>query len=92
MKKNLVKIDNPILKLSQINGYYYNYLVPDGQKEVGVVAQEVEKVLPEIVRTDSKGYKSLDYSKLTPLLIEAIKEQQKQIEEMKKEIEELKKK
>ena len=99
LKKNLVKIDNALLKLSQINGYYYNYLVSDGQKEVGVVAQEVEKVLPEIVRTDSKGYKSLDYSKLTPLLIEAIKELQNQIELLKnlnefmqKEIAELKSK
>ena len=51
--------------------------------QLGVIAQEVEKVLPELVYTDDKGFKSVDYIKLTPVLIEAIKEQQKEIEELK---------
>ena len=51
--------------------------------QLGVIAQEVEAVVPEVVYTDDKGFKSVDYIKLTPVLIEAIKEQQKEIEELK---------
>ncbi|MFC4584931.1 tail fiber domain-containing protein [Sphaerisporangium corydalis] len=47
--------------------------------EIGVLAQDVERVLPELVHTDKAGYKSVDYGKLTAVLIEAIKEQQSQI-------------
>ena len=63
-----------------------------------MIAQEVEKVIPEIVRDkempliDDSGetYKTVDYEKLTAVLIEGVKEQQKQINELRKEIEELK--
>ncbi|MDF1550612.1 MAG: secretion protein Por, partial [Bacteroidales bacterium] len=44
-------------------------------KQLGLVAQEVEKILPELVSTSPNGYKAIDYSKLTPVLVEAIKEQ-----------------
>ncbi len=54
-------------------------------RQVGVIAQEVEAVLPEAVSEDAQGYKSVDYSKLTPLLIEASKAQQAQIELLKAE-------
>ena len=47
---------------------------------LGLIAQEVEPYLPEVVHTDAKGYKSVDYTKLTPLLIEAIQSQQEQID------------
>jgi len=50
---------------------------------MGLVAQEVEKILPEIVSTDSEGYKSIAYGKLTAVLLEAIKELQQQVEELK---------
>ena len=63
---------------------------PDGD-QVGLIAQDVEKVLPELVNTDGEGFKSVDYTKLGPVLIEAIKEQQKQIDQLKKEIQMLKK-
>ncbi len=52
---------------------------PEG-KQIGVIAQDVEKVLPELVQTDAEGLKSVDYIKMIPLLIEAIKEQQSLIE------------
>ena len=52
-------------------------------KQIGLIAQEVEEVLPELVRTDNDGYKSLEYEKITAVLVEAIKEQQKQIEALK---------
>ena len=51
--------------------------------DVGVLAQEIEKVLPEVVATRDNGYKAVKYEKIVPLLIEAIKEQQKQIDELK---------
>ncbi len=68
--------------------------------QIGVIAQEIESVIPEVVKTNDEGYKLVDYSKLTVVLIEVMKEQQKMIEELqeknrelqqlKKEIEELK--
>jgi hypothetical protein len=56
--------------------------LPKGN-QLGVIAQDVEKVLPELVHTDADGLKSVDYVKIIPLLIEAIKDQQKQIEDLK---------
>jgi hypothetical protein len=60
--------------------------------QIGVIAQDVEKVFPELVNTDSDGLKSVDYVKIIPVLIEAIKEQQAQIEELKALVENLLKK
>ena len=61
-----------------------------GSKMMGVIAQELEPYLPEIVSTDNKGFKSVKYANLTALLIQAVKEQQEQIEELKQEIDEMK--
>jgi Ca2+-binding EF-hand superfamily protein len=56
-------------------------------RQYGLIAQEVEKIFPEMVKTiDAKGYKGVDYMKLIPVLVEAIKEQQKQIEDLKKAV------
>ena len=52
-------------------------------RQIGLIAQNVEKVIPEVV-SEMDGYKGVDYAKLVPLLIEGIKEQQKQIDELKK--------
>ena len=86
------KIDNALDKVSQLNGYYFTENenakelgYNNNNLQVGVNAQEVEKVLPEIVTEapiDSK-YKTVWYDKLVPLLIEAVKEQQQQIDELK---------
>jgi len=46
-------------------------------RDIGLIAQDVEAIIPELVYTDSKGYKSLSYDKIVPVLVEAIKEQQK---------------
>ena len=60
---------------------------------MGLLAQEVEKVLPEAVHViNDDGYKGVDYAKLVPLLIEGIKEQQHQINDLKKLVEQLAKK
>jgi hypothetical protein len=79
-------------KIKQLNGYYFveNELAKslgynNDKIQVGVSAQEVEKVLPEIVTQAPVGkeYKTVWYEKLTPLLIEGVKEQQNQIDELK---------
>jgi len=60
------------------------------KEDIGVIAQEVEKVLPELARTNDDGTMSVRYQGLTAVLIEAMKEQQTQIESQKSEINELK--
>ncbi|MCX6335165.1 MAG: tail fiber domain-containing protein [Bacteroidia bacterium] len=72
-------------------GVHEKFNFPEG-KQIGVIAQDVEKVLPELVQTDADGIKSVDYIKMIPVLIEAMKEQQKMIEELSAEIEQLKNK
>ncbi|TYZ14347.1 tail fiber domain-containing protein [Hymenobacter lutimineralis] len=51
-----------------------------GKEQIGLLAQEVEKVFPELVSTDPQGYKSVNYAQLTPVLLEALREQQRQLE------------
>jgi hypothetical protein len=58
---------------------------------VGVIAQEIEEVLPQLVQTRESGYKAVKYDKLVALLIEGIKEQQLQIEKLQLEVADLKK-
>ena len=60
-------------------------------KQYGVIAQDVEKYIPEIIKTNDIGFKMISYNKFIPFLIEAIKTQQKQINELKKENENMKK-
>ncbi|MEZ4852283.1 MAG: tail fiber domain-containing protein, partial [Bacteroidia bacterium] len=90
-KKDIEEINNPLEKIEALNGYYYKWKEGDDQNiQVGLIAQEVEAVLPEIVSNDENGYKSVDYSKLSALFIEGIQEQQRVIERKEEEIEELK--
>ncbi len=90
-------IDSPLEKVCQLNGFYYTAnkkaqtLGYKDNRQVGVSAQEVEAVMPEVV-TDAAighGYKTVDYAKIVPLLIEAVKEQQDQIETLKSRLEKL---
>ena len=91
VKTNLVPIPNALSKVMQISGYTYDRtdyevdpvtgIMPD-TRQAGVVAQEVEKVLPEVV-TGIEGNKAVAYGNMVALLIEAIKEQQVQIDELK---------
>jgi len=91
LKDRKGNIENALEKVLSLNGFYYEpneraqELGYKKKSEIGVSAQEVEAILPEIVKEAAigYGYKTLDYSKLVPLLIEAIKEQQKQIDELK---------
>ena len=88
MKNNIVKIDSPLEKISQISGVEFDWIEDEplhGNKghDVGVIAQEIELVIPEAVQTRESGMKAVQYDKIIPLLIESIKEQQKQIEDLK---------
>ncbi|MDC3266298.1 tail fiber domain-containing protein [bacterium] len=89
VKKNIVPIENAIDKVKQITGVHFEK-IDSGEKCIGVIAQEVEKVLPEVVKlgdpNDPDSIKSVAYGNLVGLLIEAIKEQQKQIEELKAKV------
>jgi len=77
LKENIEIIENPIEKILQLNGITFNWK-SSHQSSAGVIAQEVEKILPEIVR-ENNGNMSVNYNGLIGLLIEAIKEQQQQI-------------
>jgi hypothetical protein len=91
LKSDFVKIIDPLGIISSLRGFYYNWNIgTDKSRQLGLSAQDVEKVLPEIVSEGSDGYLSVEYSKLTPVLIEAIKEQQQQIESTKQENQQLK--
>ena len=86
LKDNITPITNAIDKVKAIGGYEFDWNdkqeVYEGH-DVGVIAQEIEAVMPEVVTTRENGYKAVKYEKIVPLLIEAIKEQQKQIDELK---------
>jgi hypothetical protein len=85
LKKNLTLVDNPIDKLNQLNGYLYQWKEND-EYQYGVIAQEVEKILPHAVQTGKNGIKGVAYNQLIPLLIEGFKVQQKEINELKSKI------
>ena len=96
MKDNIINISNPLDKIQQIRGVYFDWNAkgPDWTRthyygsstgslhDVGLIAQEVQSILPEAVRTRDSGYLAVDYKRLVPLLVEGIKDQQKQIESL----------
>jgi hypothetical protein len=91
LKTNITTLTNSLDKVLSLRGVEYDRVDNEGMHQIGVIAQEVEEVVPDLVSTDDNGMKSVAYGHIAPLLIEAIKEQQKQIEALKAEIAELKK-
>jgi hypothetical protein len=93
-KENIKPIANAIDKINQIGGYTFTWnddkdlasIHGHTGIDVGVMAQEIELVLPEVVTTRDSGYKAVRYEKIVPLLIQAIKEQQKEINELRETI------
>jgi len=75
LKKNLLKIENALEKVEQINGYTYEFKSDDSKRHAGVIAQEIQTVLPEIVNKGNDGILGVEYGNISALLIEAIKEQ-----------------
>ena len=111
-KKEIEPMTNVLPMVLKLQGVKYNWRTDefptmhfDDKREIGIIAQDLEKIFPEIVNTNEEGYKSVDYGKLSPVLIEAIKElntkyenqqkineaQQKILENLKLEIDLLKK-
>jgi hypothetical protein len=83
LKENVITIENALEKVLSLRGVEYDR-IDSGDHQIGVIAQEVEKIVPAVVYGDE--IKSVAYANLVGLLIEAIKEQQKEIEEMKKNL------
>jgi hypothetical protein len=73
-KDNIVTVDSALDKLLKMRGVYFERKIEPGERRVGVIAQEVEEVLPEVVYTHNDGMKSVSYGSIVGLLIEAIKE------------------
>lgn len=89
-KTNVRAIGSPLASVLALRGVRYEWNAlgvrhggAAGAGQVGMLAQEVEKIYPELVSTDAEGYKAVNYAQLTPVLLEAIKEQQQQIEALK---------
>ena len=90
-KTNVTTLENALEKVINLRGVRYEWT--DSSKgigdQLGLIAQEVETVFPEVVSTDNQGYKSVAYSKLVAPLIEAVKQLQKENQELKQRIEAL---
>jgi hypothetical protein len=87
LKTDITTLTGSLDRVCQLRGVSYNWVDPNRPNAtVGVIAQEVEKVLPEVVHTNQDGLKMVEYGNMVGVLIEAIKEQQDQIEALKARI------
>ena len=87
-KDNIKIISNAVEKVSKLRGVEFDWNEKSdyaGEHDIGVIAQDVEKVVPEIVMERDDGYKAVNYQKLAVLLIEAVKELKEEIKELKKD-------
>jgi hypothetical protein len=93
-KKNFKPLDNSLDKLSKINGYYYDWKTKEecnkenisfcnfsNDKQIGVIAQDIEEIYPELVSKDKNDFLSVSYDKLTVILIESVKEMNTKLKE-----------
>jgi hypothetical protein len=90
LKDNIELISNPIEKVKQLRGVEFDWndksMFKAGKHDYGVIAQDVEKVLPELVKETHTGYLGVDYDKMIGLLIEVVKEQEKRIKELENKV------
>jgi hypothetical protein len=84
-KEDITPITGALNKVQQLGGYSFTLKATD-EKSSGVIAQEVQKVMPELVQEGAEGLLSVQYGNMVGLLIEAIKEQQAQIDELKQKL------
>jgi hypothetical protein len=73
-KNSIETVESALDKVMKMRGVFFERNIEPGERRVGVIAQEIEKVLPEVVYTDSDGMKSVSYGSIIGVLIEAIKE------------------
>ena len=88
LKDNITPIDNPLTKVISISGNTFDWNDKSNKSgnDVGLIAQEIEKVLPEAVITRDSGYLAVDYHKIVPLLVEAIKELSGKVEALEQKL------
>jgi hypothetical protein len=88
LKDNITPIEDPLTKVLSISGNTFDWNDKSSHtgKDIGVIAQEIEKVLPEIVTTRDNGYKAVQYEKLTALLIEAVKELSHKVDDLQQKL------
>ncbi|MBE0673170.1 MAG: tail fiber domain-containing protein [Bacteroidales bacterium] len=92
-KKEITPLAGSLDKILKVEGVSFEWRrseypdlnFPEG-KQIGVIAQDIEMIFPELIHTDPSGYKSVSYEKLTPILVEAVREQQKIIEKQQGEL------
>ena len=88
LKDNIRPIESALFKVQQINGVTFDWneksskIQQDKGHDVGLIAQEVERVLPEVVELRPDGIMAIQYEKVVPLLVESIKELTKRVEEL----------
>jgi hypothetical protein len=89
-KQQIKPLEGVMDKISKLNGYTYTYKTEefpakgfDSRSHIGLIAQELKEVFPELVKEDAKGYYAVNYEGMIPVLLEAVKSQQKQIDELK---------
>ena len=93
LKDQIIKIDTALDKVESLGGYQFvwNNNIGDmraGTPDYGVIAQELEDVLPHAVDINSRGHKTVNYNSLIPLLIEAVKELTERVKELEPDVEE----
>jgi hypothetical protein len=91
LKTNVVKLNNSLDRLARLNGYHYHWQDPlaGNELQTGFIAQEVEAELPELVSSDEKGIRSVNYIGLIPHLVEAVKELKKENEILRERVRKL---
>ncbi len=96
LKRNIATINTPMEKVKQLRGVSYNWKTEEYPErefseglQYGLIAQEVEKVFPEMVMTDENGEKAIAYYQLIPMLLEALKQQQQQIDALQQKVDRL---
>ena len=96
-KKDIRPLENSLDRILSLRGVSYDWRKAEfpnkdfnNDRQIGLIAQEVEAVFPELVKTDNEGFKSMDYMSFTAVLLEAMKDQQTQIDALAKENEMLK--
>lgn len=85
LKKNIETITDSLHKVRSLRGVEYDHK-ETGDHCLGLIAQEVEQVIPQVVYEDAQGTKSVAYQNIVALLIEAVKDQQRQIDELKRQL------
>ncbi len=91
LKEDISTVKNALEAVMQLRGVTYHWIdrEQDPELQIGLIAQELEEVYPELVDTDTEGFKSVQYSKLVAVLIEGMKEQQLQINALQEKVKEI---